>query len=517
MFSCLLLWGIGSSLWLPPESGVSTLEVLMNSQTARRPSNQKPTRSAKTKKYVKQTAHVEARRDGKPLIFGWGGHLSRTEKTRIQRRAVWAMTSLVILLIIGVVVGYWVNINVIVPNLAITTVNGQAIPQSDYRKLLAVKAQVELNKIYGTHGMTAQRDSFRKQGLDQQTIIDTTTKQVDSLNTQIKALPAGPSTQRTNLETQLTAAKATITNATKQRDTLNGQYNDLLNNGIPQEQQLYTQSQVGNDSANWLQDDAVIRQWLAKQPADIQAKIEPTASAIASAVRSFIADFPSSTNYNKFLSDDNISDADVHTMFALILRRNNTQTYQASLITSPTRQVQARAITLSTPADGTSILKQLQGGADFAKLAKAKSVDSSTNSKGGDLGWLARGQYTQNNAANISGVVDNWIFDPARKVNELSPVLTENGTYHIIQIVAIDPARAVAAAALQSLKNNALTAWLLSQKALPGTKITAVDQNMLLDPLNIPSGLPAAAPAITPTPGGIPSNIPPGNIPGSGP
>src|SRR5689334_22007474 len=102
----------------------------MNSQTARRPANQRPNRTAKTKKYVKQTAHVEARRDGKPLIFGWGGHLSHNEKTRIQRRAIWAITVLVSLLIIGVLVGYWVNINVIVPNLPITSVNGQPIPQS---------------------------------------------------------------------------------------------------------------------------------------------------------------------------------------------------------------------------------------------------------------------------------------------------------------------------------------------------------------------------------------------------
>ncbi|HZO75726.1 MAG TPA: peptidylprolyl isomerase [Ktedonobacteraceae bacterium] len=496
----------------------------MNSQTARRPASQRPNRTAKTKKYVKQTAHVEARRDGKPLIFGWGGHLSHSEKTRIQRRAVWAFTALVSLLIIAVIVGYWVNINVIVPNLPITSVNGQPIPQSDFRKLVAVKAQIELNKIYGQHGMTAQRDSLRKQGLDQQKVIDDATKQVDALNKQIQALPAGPSAQRTNLQNQLTAAKKQVSDATTKRDSLNSQYNDMLNNTIPQEQQLYTQDQVGSESANWLQDDALIRQWLVKQPADIRAKIEPTASAINGAIHDFVANFPTSTTYDKFLSDDNISDADVHTMFALIQRRNNMQTYQASLINSPARQVHARMIVLSTPADANSILKQLQQpGADFGKLAKAKSTDTSTSSKNGDLGWLARGQYAQNDAANISGLADNWIFDPARKVNEISPVLTENGTYRIIQITGIDPARAIDATTLKSLKDNALTAWLLEQKALPGVKVSSIDQNKLLDPLNMPPGLPSAAPAVTPPAGGVPGapggvpGIPGGNIPGTGP
>lgn len=495
----------------------------MNSQTARRPESQRPNRTAKTKKYVKQTAHVEARRDGKPLIFGWGGHLSHNEKTRIQRRAIWAITALVSLLIIAVLVGYWVNINVIVPNLAITSVNGQPIPQSDYRKLVAVKAQLELNKLYGRHGLTVQRDNLRKQGLDQQKVIDDTNKQIDTLNKQVQALPAGPSTQRTNLQNQLTAAKAKVADATKQRDSFNSQYNDMLNNTIPQEQQLYTQTQIGSDSANWLQDDAVLRQWLAKQPADVRSKIEPTSSAIDRAVHDFAADFASSSTYNQFLSTDGISDADVHTMYALILRRDNAQTYQASLIVSPARQVHARTITLSTTADANNILKQLQQPkADFAQLAKTKSVDTSTNSKGGDLGWLVHGQYTQNNADNISGLIDNWLFDPARKVNELSPVLTENGTYHILQILAIDPARPVDATTLQSLKSNALTAWLLSQKALPGVKVGSIDQDKLLDPLNMPPGLPSSAPAQATPPaggvpgGGLPPGVPGGNPPGSG-
>ena len=91
----------------------------MTSQTARRSDNQRP----KVKKYVRQTAHVEARRDGKPLIFGWGVHLSHTEKVRLQQRAVWFLTIFIAVLLVAVCVVYWVNINVISPGLAITTVN----------------------------------------------------------------------------------------------------------------------------------------------------------------------------------------------------------------------------------------------------------------------------------------------------------------------------------------------------------------------------------------------------------
>ncbi len=172
----------------------------MTSQTARRPNSQRPTRSTKAKKYTKQTAHVEARRDGKPLIFGWGGHLSRNEKTRLQRRAVWAMTSLTALLIIGVIVGFWVNFNIIIPAKPITTVNGKSIPQSTYRKYFALDAQFEANHIYGRTGLNTQRDTLSKQVTDAQTAVT-------NLNKQIKALPKSTSKQqRTALQSQLNSA-----------------------------------------------------------------------------------------------------------------------------------------------------------------------------------------------------------------------------------------------------------------------------------------------------------------------
>ena len=94
------------------------------------------------------------------------------------------------------------------------------------------------------------------------------------------------------------------------------------------------------------------------------------------------ADLPTGTTYSKFLSDNHLGDADAHAMMALELRRENMQTYQASLITSPTYQVLARAITYSTLPDAQKALKQLKvSDADFGKLA-TKSFDSTSGAKG---------------------------------------------------------------------------------------------------------------------------------------
>ena len=95
-------------------------------------------------------------------------------------------------------------------------------------------------------------------------------------------------------------------------------------------------------------------------------------------------------------------------------------------------------------------------------------------------------------------------------------MLTENGTYHIIQITGIDPARPIDATTLKTLKGNVLTVWLLEQKALPGMKVGSIDQDKLVDPLNMPPGLPSSAPAATPPAGGVPG-VPGGGVPGGVP
>ncbi len=268
---------------------------LMNSQTARRPDNKRTPRSNKARRYTRQTARFEGKRDGKPIIWGWGGHLSHNQKIQFQRRITWAAAISIGLLIVVVLVGFWININVITPGLPITSVNGQQIPQSLYRKMVAFKAQSAQNQLNGPNGLTAQRDSLRKQVATEQQSITTTQKQIDSLNKQIKALPAGASAQRTALNKQLATANTQLTTEETKYATLNQQYANLNQNLLPQAQSNFNQSQVGNDSVNWLQDDELIREWLVTQPSSVQAAINPTASAIARAIKDFQANMPHST------------------------------------------------------------------------------------------------------------------------------------------------------------------------------------------------------------------------------
>lgn len=473
---------------------------------AQRPARQRPPRSNKAKSYKRQTAHgVEAKRDGKPLIFGWGKHLSHKEKIQLQRRAVWGFTGLIGLALALVLVGTWVNNNIIVPGHTITTVNGHQIPQSQYRKMVALQTLLKNNALNGRNGLVAQRIADEKQDAAELQIINTDTKTVTTLDAQIKALPPGPSPQRTDLNNQLATANKNLAAAQSKHSNLTASISTLTQTTIPLEQQVFAEPQVENDSLTWLQDDELIREWLANQSAAIQNKINPLSSQISAAMRDLQNNMPTNTTYSNLLSQMGVSNDDIQSMMVIKVRRDNMQNYLASQIVSPAYQVLARSMTIDTKANAQKILQQLKAanGSNFGSIAKAKSQDTATASSGGELGWLARGQYAMSEG---TGTVDNWLFDPSRYINEISPVLVENGSYRIVQILSIDPSRAIDSQTLQKLKTSAFSNWELEQKALPSNVLSQGDPNMMTDPNNLPPTtiLPVGPPASTSGASGVP-------------
>jgi peptidyl-prolyl cis-trans isomerase D len=99
-------------------------------------------------------------------------------------------------------------------------------------------------------------------------------------------------------------------------------------------------------------------------------------------------------------------------------------------------RVQVRHILLKTtdksPAEvekirakAEDILKQLKNGANFAELAKKYSEDPGSAQKGGDLGWVVRGQTVKN--------FENTAF--SLKPKELSGVITTEYGFHILQVL----------------------------------------------------------------------------------
>jgi parvulin-like peptidyl-prolyl isomerase len=146
-------------------------------------------------------------------------------------------------------------------------------------------------------------------------------------------------------------------------------------------------------------------------------------------------------------------------------------------VPSTQEQVHARHILVKTQDDANNVLQQLQGGADFAQLAQSTSVDPGSKDKGGDLGWFARG-------------VMNKPFEDAAfalQTGQLSDVVQSPSGYHVIQVLERDPARAVDAAQLQSLRQQAFSTWLESKRTGQDvkTELSEQDRNWVLSRLGV--------------------------------
>ncbi len=72
------------------------------------------------------------------------------------------------------------------------------------------------------------------------------------------------------------------------------------------------------------------------------------------------------------------------------------------------------------------LLKQVRAGGDFAQLATKNSEDPGSAAKGGDVGWVVRGQTVANFESTAFSL----------KPNEISGVVTTEYGFHIIQVLA---------------------------------------------------------------------------------
>jgi len=88
-------------------------------------------------------------------------------------------------------------------------------------------------------------------------------------------------------------------------------------------------------------------------------------------------------------------------------------------------EVRVAHIQLANEADAKAVADELQKGADFATLAKAKSNDKLSAAQGGDLGWAKAGTFPkafEDAAATLQS-------------GQVSAVVNVDGAYHIIKVL----------------------------------------------------------------------------------
>ena len=115
-------------------------------------------------------------------------------------------------------------------------------------------------------------------------------------------------------------------------------------------------------------------------------------------------------------------------------------------------QVHLLVILAQDEAGANALLARIQAGEDFSLLATTESLDQEAKANGGDLGWLPRGVRTD---------IEEAAF--ALPVGEVSqPVQTTQG-YYLIKVLGRET-RPLEQASLDTLKSNAMSAWLDQQR-----------------------------------------------------
>jgi parvulin-like peptidyl-prolyl isomerase len=152
-----------------------------------------------------------------------------------------------------------------------------------------------------------------------------------------------------------------------------------------------------------------------------------------------------------------------------MVREEFTKRQQDRGATSPTAQVHVAQIQVATPRPVggdfqafsdqlkkvSDVGKALDGGADFAEVAKKYSEDSATKDKGGDMGWIAHGMNTDLSAENELFTI------PAGQLSKQHNLLTTTTWYKVLEK---SDSRDLDDDQKKTIKDNAYQYWLNQQK-----------------------------------------------------
>ncbi len=170
-----------------------------------------------------------------------------------------------------------------------------------------------------------------------------------------------------------------------------------------------------------------------------------------------------------------------------------------------TTEFKAAHILVKTEDEAKAIIKQLDGDADFAKLAEEKSIDPGSAKQGGELGWFSPDQMVP----EFAGAVEKM------KKGEISqtPVKSQFG-WHVIKLedtrIAPPPTFAQLKQQLETQYRRAAIEKLVKDlRAKATVDITPLPAAPAPAPAaSIPAAAPAEAPAATPTPAPTPVPAP---------
>ncbi|MBM7567044.1 peptidylprolyl isomerase [Paenibacillus sacheonensis] len=183
--------------------------------------------------------------------------------------------------------------------------------------------------------------------------------------------------------------------------------------------------------------DNLIQDELVKQEADKQG-IVISSSDVEAEIARIKKQFPSEADFENALQQSGMTVEDLMKQTPTQLRIRKILEKRVNVTDAEVKQyfeankaeydqpeqVRASHILVATKAEADEIEKQLKAGADFAKLAQAKSLDTGSKAAGGDLGYFGKGAMVPE--------FEKAAF--ALKVGELSEPVKSDYGYHVIKV-----------------------------------------------------------------------------------
>ena len=205
---------------------------------------------------------------------------------------------------------------------------------------------------------------------------------------------------------------------------------------------------VYNQVLEELISEALIRQYAQKN------NITVGDDELAKSIEALVKDMGGQQEYDKALAARGLTKDLFATEQRSQLLGNKVRDLVTKDVPQSVEQVHARHILVQTLDEAIRAAKRVEGGEDFAKVAREVSKDPGTAKAGGDLGWFPRGLMVPE--------FEQAAFSlPLKQVS--SPVQTQFG-YHVIQVLEKDPNRKLPDDRWQELRQAKFQEWLESQR-----------------------------------------------------
>ncbi|MDP2673732.1 MAG: peptidylprolyl isomerase [Dehalococcoidia bacterium] len=157
--------------------------------------------------------------------------------------------------------------------------------------------------------------------------------------------------------------------------------------------------------------------------------------------------------FQQELTRSGLTEKDYRDMVRASLLAGKVNTELTAKIPKSAESVRYRQILVSTQDAAQQIRDQLAKGADFAALAKEKSLDTGTKDSGGDAGWTPRGA--------LDPSFEELVF--ALKPKELTNIPITQGVF-VIEMLEKDADRAIEDSQKANLGSRAFQDWIDGKK-----------------------------------------------------